>query len=42
MRVVVGSTAAFPFAARAQQLDRKRRIGVLSGSAEDDRDTKRG
>ncbi len=32
--------AAFPFAARAQQPDRIRRIGVLSGSAEDDQDTK--
>src|SRR5262249_1442456 len=40
IRVVVGSAAAFPFAARAQQPDRKRRIGVLSGSAEDDQDTK--
>jgi ABC-type uncharacterized transport system substrate-binding protein len=40
IRVVVGSAAAFPFAARAQQPDRKRRIGLLSGSAEDDQDTK--
>ncbi len=38
--VVVGLAAAFPFAARAQQPDRIRRIGVLSGSAEDDQDTK--
>ena len=37
---VVGSAAAFPFAARAQQPDRIRHIGVLSGSAEDDQDTK--
>jgi putative ABC transport system substrate-binding protein len=40
IRVVVASAAAFPFAARAQQPDSKRRIGVLSGSAEDDQDTK--
>ena len=40
IRVVVASAAAFPIAARAQQPDSKRRIGVLSGSAEDDQDTK--
>jgi putative ABC transport system substrate-binding protein len=40
VRVVVGSAAALPFAARAQQPDRIRRIGVLSGAAEDDQDTK--
>jgi putative ABC transport system substrate-binding protein len=40
IRVVVGSAAAFPFAARAQQPDRMRRIGVLSGPAEDDQDNK--
>jgi putative tryptophan/tyrosine transport system substrate-binding protein len=39
--IVVGSAAAFPFAARAQQPDRIRRIGVLySGSTEDDPETK--
>jgi putative ABC transport system substrate-binding protein len=42
IRVVVGSAAAFPLAARAQQPDRIRRIGVLSGSAEDDQDIKLG
>src|SRR5215469_6145463 len=36
----LGSAAAFPFAARAQQPDRIRRIGVLSGAAEDDQDNK--
>jgi putative tryptophan/tyrosine transport system substrate-binding protein len=40
IRVVVGSAAAFPFAARAQQPDRIRRIGVLSGPAADDQDNK--
>jgi len=40
IRVVAGLTAAFPFAARAQQPDRIRRIGVLSGAAEDDQDNK--
>jgi len=37
--VVVGSAAAFPFAARAQQPDRIRRIGVLF-PVEDDKDNK--
>jgi putative ABC transport system substrate-binding protein len=32
----VGSTAAWPFAARAQQGDRVRRIGVLMNAAADD------
>ena len=36
VRVVVGVAAGFPFAARAQQPDRIRRIGVFSGGAEDD------
>ena len=36
VRVVVGLAAGFPFAARAQQPDRIRRIGVFSGGAEDD------
>jgi len=40
IRVVVGLAAAFPFVARAQQPDRIRRIGVLTGSAEDDQATK--
>ena len=31
IRVAVGLAAAFPFAARAQQVDRIRRIGVLKG-----------
>jgi putative tryptophan/tyrosine transport system substrate-binding protein len=38
---LLGAVAAFPFAARAQQPDRIRRIGVLySGSAEGDPETK--
>jgi putative ABC transport system substrate-binding protein len=36
IRVVVGLAAAFPFAARAQQPERMRRIGVLMGFAEND------
>jgi putative ABC transport system substrate-binding protein len=40
IKAVVGSAAAFPFAARAQQPDRIRRIGILSSTAEDDQDTK--
>ena len=37
---VVGSTVAWPLAARAQQPERVRRIGVLSGPAADDPETK--
>ena len=37
-----GAAAAWPLAARAQQADRMRRIGVLMGLAEDDPDTKAG
>ena len=33
---IAGSTAVWPFAARAQQAERTRRIGVLSGLAADD------
>jgi putative tryptophan/tyrosine transport system substrate-binding protein len=40
IKVVAGSAAAFPFAARAQQPDRMRRIGVLSSVAADDQDNK--
>src|SRR5262249_48815065 len=40
IKVVVGSAAAVPFAARAQQPDPIRRIGVLAGPAEDDQDKK--
>jgi putative ABC transport system substrate-binding protein len=40
VRVVAGLAAAFPFAARAQQPDRTRRIGVLVGSAVDDQENK--
>jgi putative tryptophan/tyrosine transport system substrate-binding protein len=36
IRVAVGLAAAFPFEVRAQQPDRIRRIGVLSGGAEDE------
>ena len=35
IKVVVGSAAVFPFAARAQQSDTARRIGVLMAYAED-------
>jgi ABC-type uncharacterized transport system substrate-binding protein len=38
IRAVVGSAAAFPFAARAQQHERTRRIGVLMSLAADDRE----
>jgi hypothetical protein len=38
---LIGSTAvAWPLSARAQQLDRMRRIGVLVAYAEDDLETK--
>jgi len=33
---LLGGTAALPFAARAQQADRMRRVGVLMTLAEDD------
>jgi ABC-type uncharacterized transport system substrate-binding protein len=38
IRAVVGSAAAFPFAARAQQHERTRRIGVLMSLAADDKE----
>src|SRR6516164_7580361 len=37
IRAIVGSAAAWPLAARAQQPDRTRLIGVLMGYAESDR-----
>ena len=37
---LVGGATAWPLAARAQQRERMRRIGVLSGTAEDDLDNK--
>jgi len=36
IKVIVGSTAARPLMARAQQSERKRRVGVLMGLAADD------
>ena len=35
---VIGSTVAWPLAARAQQSERMRRIGVLMGNAETDQE----
>jgi putative tryptophan/tyrosine transport system substrate-binding protein len=37
-----GAAATWPLAARAQQTERMRRIGVLMGLAENDPDTKAG
>jgi putative tryptophan/tyrosine transport system substrate-binding protein len=36
IKVIAGSAAAWPLAAHAQQVDRVRRIGVLTGFSEDD------
>ncbi len=36
IKVIAGSTAAWPLALRAQQSERKRRVGVLMGLAADD------
>jgi putative tryptophan/tyrosine transport system substrate-binding protein len=36
IKVIAGSTAAWPLAAQAQQVDRRRRIGVLTYFAEND------
>src|SRR6202163_2303538 len=36
IKVIAGSTAAWPLAVRAQQSERKRRVGVLMGLAGDD------
>jgi putative ABC transport system substrate-binding protein len=38
IRAIAGSTLALPLAARAQQPERVRRIGVLMGYAESDSD----
>jgi putative tryptophan/tyrosine transport system substrate-binding protein len=39
---LLGGAAVLPLAARAQQTERMRRIGVLMGLAENDPDTKAG
>ena len=41
VRAVVGSAAAWPLAAHAQQVDRLRRIGVLTGFSDDDPEAQR-
>jgi putative tryptophan/tyrosine transport system substrate-binding protein len=41
VRAIVGSAAAWPLAAHAQQVDRVRRIGVLTGFSEDDPEAQR-
>src|SRR3954471_8797550 len=38
--ILGGAAVALPLTARAQQLERMRRVGVLSGSAVDDPDSK--
>src|ERR1700687_4615527 len=38
--ILLGGAAAWPLAARAQQPERMRRIGVLMGTAEDDQQTR--
>jgi putative ABC transport system substrate-binding protein len=40
IKVIAGSTTAWPLAARAQQSQRVRRVGVLMGYAENDPETK--
>jgi putative tryptophan/tyrosine transport system substrate-binding protein len=42
MALLGGAAAARPLAARGQQTERMRRIGVLMGLAENDPDTKAG
>ena len=37
--LIWGATATWPMTSRAQQLDRMRRIGILSGEAENDRES---
>ncbi len=36
VKIIAGSSAAWPLAARAQQLDRMHRIGILMASGKDD------
>ena len=40
IKVIIGAAAAWPFTVRAQQGDRIRRIGVLTGTSAEDAENK--